>query len=105
MDVLGIGLACIGALVAIGGSIWLVITTFKQGLSWGLGTLFIPFVSLAFLCVHFKEAWRPALANVVGAIMVFAGLAILIPAHPEIFQMDPFAPPSPTVVQPAAQVR
>jgi len=106
MDILGITLAGIGVLLASAGGIWFMITTFKKGLLWGLGNLFVPFVSLAFLCTHFKDAWKPSLINLVGAIMIGAGLAVFIPAHPELFKdQHPFQPPSPTDFQPAEQVR
>lgn len=84
MDVLAMILAGIGALILIASGIWYLVITFQKGVWWGLGNLFVPFVGIVFLVIHFRDAWRPFAANIVGIILLGASAAVYLPAHPEL---------------------
>jgi hypothetical protein len=63
----------LGFLIALVGQIWFLTVAFKESVGWGLGCLFVPFVSLIFLAQHFEETWRPWVVGVIGVAMFFAG--------------------------------
>jgi len=63
----------IGLLLCIVGGIWLLITAFSESILWGLGSLFVPFVSLIFAVTHWEKAKTPFLVNVAGAVLLFMG--------------------------------
>lgn len=57
----------LGGLVAmIVAQLWFIVLAFKQHWAWGLGCLFVPFISLVFLIVHFSKAWKPLILGFVG---------------------------------------
>lgn len=62
-------LGCIGVVI---GGIWFLIETFKTGVLWGLCCLFIPFVSLIWLVMHWQQGSKPFLLQLAGA-----GVAVL----------------------------
>lgn len=59
------------------GSLWYVITAFRVSLWWGLGNIFVPFVSIIFLFVHWKKAIKPFLVSLLGIILIFLSLYFL----------------------------
>ena len=66
MEVIGMilmGIGCIGIVV---GGIWFLIETFKTGALWGLGCLFVPFVSLIWLVLHWQQGSKPFLLQLAG---------------------------------------
>ena len=65
-------LALIGALLAIIGDLWIVVSAFRTGLLWGLGCLFVPPVGLVFCALNFREAWKPLVVAIIGLAMFFA---------------------------------
>ena len=48
MGIFGILLMVVGGIVGCVGGIWLLVVAFQQHILWGLGSLFVPFVSLIF---------------------------------------------------------
>ena len=48
MEILGMILVGIGGITVLVGSIWFLVVTFQESLLWGLGCMFVPFVSLIF---------------------------------------------------------
>ena len=53
-------------LVATIGGLWFLVTAFSEGLLWGLGTLFVPFVGLFFLILHWNKASKPFFTYFLG---------------------------------------
>ena len=60
----------VGAVIWIVGSLWFLVTAFKESVLWGLGTLFFPLVGIVFLFVHWKEASKPFGVSLLGAALV-----------------------------------
>lgn len=60
-----IGNVCmfIGIIIGLIYGIQLIILAFRESILWGLGYLFVPFVSLIFLVVHWDEAKSPFLKS------------------------------------------
>ena len=73
MEVLGIILLIVGVVLSIIGGIWFIIVTFREGILWGLGSLFIPFVSLVFLITHWNEAGKPFGISLLGSALAVIG--------------------------------
>lgn len=78
MEILGAILMIIGAIISIVYGIILLVRAFQAGILWGLGYLFIPFVSLIFVIVHWEDAKSPFLKGLL-AIPLFIGGALLMP--------------------------
>jgi len=64
-------LSILGMIIALIGGVWLIVTAFREGLLWGLGCLLLPIVSLAFVIMHWDEAKKPFLVNLLGVLLVF----------------------------------
>jgi hypothetical protein len=71
-----IALYALGGLIVTVGGIWLLVAAFRVSVIWGLGSLFVPFISLAFVITHWPEAKRPFLVQLVGCLIVVAGLGL-----------------------------
>jgi len=69
-------LVIVGALVAFGAGIWLLIVAFQESIWWGLGSLFLPFVSLVFAIMHWDRAGSPFLVSLAGTAVMFIGAAM-----------------------------
>lgn len=75
-----LGLIVIAALVVIViGGIWMLIQAFSESILWGLGCLIVPFVSLAFLIVHWRKAKDPFFLQLMGLGAII--LASFLGAH------------------------
>lgn len=64
------------ALLVIGG-VWFIIAAFQEGLLWGLGVLFVPFVPLVFLVLGWDRARRPFGFQLLGIGLVLFGVFVL----------------------------
>lgn len=72
---LGMALVAPGLLVGLVSSIWFIIVTFRQSILWGLASLFLPFASVIFLIVHWREAKAPfMLFLLVSTPLIFLGV-------------------------------
>jgi hypothetical protein len=80
MELLSLGLIIIGALITIVFGIQLLITAFQTSILWGLGYIFVPFVSLIFVIVHWSVAKKPFLRGLIGIPFFLLG-AFLSPAR------------------------
>ncbi len=70
----------LGLVLLVIGGIWFVIAAFREGILWGLGVLFVPFVSLIFLVLGWPEAKRPFFLQLVGlGFILVAMLALSAP--------------------------
>jgi len=78
MEILGVGVFIIGIILSFVGGVGFIIATFRAGILWGLACMFLPFVSLIFLFVHWKLAEKPFYLSLLGCALVFGG-AVLIP--------------------------
>ena len=59
------------------GWFWLVVVAFRTGFLWGLGCIFFPIVELVYVCLHWDEAKRPFLLEIIGiAILVAVGMSL-----------------------------
>ena len=73
MAFIGWGLFSIGRGLGLLGGIWLLIVAFKESIWWGLGSLFIPLVSLIFVVLHWSVAKTPFLISLVSFAILIAG--------------------------------
>jgi len=64
-----------GALVVIVGALMVLVAAFRKSVLWGLGCLFVPFVSLIFTVLNWDVAKRGFLAQLAGIVLVFIGFA------------------------------
>jgi hypothetical protein len=78
MEIVGMIIGGIGGLVALIGGIWFLVVAFRQSIWWGLGSLFIPFVSIIFLIIHWSDAKKPFFVSLLGAVIAVI-VAILLP--------------------------
>jgi len=70
MELLGTALTVIGGIIMFIGGIWMLIEQFRSGILWGLACMFIPFVALIWLILHWQEGRRP-FATSLGGMAVF----------------------------------
>jgi hypothetical protein len=77
IDVLGaIAVWCGLGLLLIGG-LFFIIAAFRESILWGLGVLFLPFVSLVFLILAWPRAKGPFFLQLYGVILVLIGVFAL----------------------------
>jgi hypothetical protein len=79
--------ACIGVLgiiISIVGGVWFLVAAFKAGIGWGLACLFLPFVQLIFLFVHWKEVRKPFAVGILAMVVIFVA-AFLMVEEPLLF--------------------
>ena len=79
---MGTLLLIVGVILCLIGGIWLLVEAFKESVLWGLGSIFVPFVSLIFAIMHWSECKVPFLMNVVGFLLLIAGSALSAPTPP-----------------------
>lgn len=63
----------LGIILSLIGGLWIVVNAFRTSVLWGLGSLFVPFVSLIFAIMNFSENKVPLIISVIGTILVFMG--------------------------------
>lgn len=61
MEIVSLVLAGIGLLIFVIYGIKLLILAFQKSVLWGLGSIFVPFVILIFVIMHWAEAKGPFL--------------------------------------------
>ncbi len=72
------GLGVLLMLVSMGTNVWIMVLAFQESVAWGLGCLFVPFVSLIFVIQYWQESKRPfliGLATSVLGVLCFAATA------------------------------
>jgi len=77
MEILATVVMIAGALVSIIGGIWFLVVAFQESVLWGLGCIFVPFVSLIFLIMNFGESWKPFVMSMAGSAVVVIGVLLL----------------------------
>ncbi len=74
MEILGMILIGVGGIIALVGSIMFLIVAFKESILWGLGCIFVPFVSLVFLIMHWSVAKKPFLVSLCALPFYIIGI-------------------------------
>jgi uncharacterized membrane protein len=77
MEVLGLILLGIGAIISLIYGISLLIKAFQVSIWWGLGYLFIPIVPLIFVIVHWPIAKDPFLKGLIAFPFIVIGVLLL----------------------------
>jgi len=80
MEILGFALIIIGIIIGFVFGIQLLILAFQTSVLWGLGYIFVPFVALIFIIMHWNETKTPFLRSLIAFPLYIIG-ALLIPAH------------------------
>ncbi len=65
---------CVGTGALLVGALLFLVEAFKKHILWGLGCLFLPFVSLIFLCIHWPVGKRSFFVQLAGAAVTFVGI-------------------------------
>ena len=81
-------LLILGMILGVVGGIWLLVVTFKTSVWWGLGSLFIPFVSLIFVIMNWQATKKPFLIQLAGVVLVVIALF----NSPELMHQMPAEP-------------
>jgi hypothetical protein len=68
-------LLVLGWLLVLVGGIWLAIGAFRVSILWGLGVIFVPFVSLVFLVMQWEENKRAFFISLAGGALLVIGIA------------------------------
>ena len=71
---MGTALYFLGIAVMLVGGIWILVNAFKTSILWGLGSLFVPFVSLIFVIMHWADNMKPFLIQLAGVALMVCGI-------------------------------
>ena len=80
MSAIGLVLAGIGGIVMFVFGVILLVKAFQTSVLWGLGYVFVPFVSLIFVVLHWQETKKPFLYLLAGSAIMGVGLVLGMPA-------------------------
>ncbi|HSJ01432.1 MAG: hypothetical protein ACAI34_21605 [Verrucomicrobium sp.] len=86
MFIAGLVLLGIGFLIGLIYGIQLLIQAFQTSVLWGLGFLFVPFVNLIFVIMHWPRAKSPFLKSLISIPFTVGGMALLF-MSPEFQEM------------------
>lgn len=75
MEILGLICLLVGAGISLVYGIKLLILAFETSVLWGLGSIFVPFVSLIFVMMHWDRAKSPFLRGLAAIPFLFLGSA------------------------------
>ena len=73
---MGIVLLILGFILAAVGGIWLLVEQFKESVLWGLGSLFVPFVALVFVIMHWSVSKKPFFIQLAGIGLIILGVLL-----------------------------
>jgi hypothetical protein len=73
MATLGLGLFVVGILIMTGAGLWLLVKAFQTSVLWGLGYIFVPFVSIIFVILHWQDTKKPFLYLLAGLAVFTVG--------------------------------
>ncbi len=77
MEAIGLILVVLGGIVAVIGGLWFLLVAFQESVLWGVGCLFVPFVSLIFLIMYWDNAGKPFLVQLAGAVPMVLGIVLM----------------------------
>jgi hypothetical protein len=75
-------LLVLGIIVSTIGGIWFLVVAFKESVLWGLGCMFVPFVSLIFLISHWSDTAKPFGVSLLGSVIMVVAVMIAPQAGP-----------------------
>ena len=76
METIGLILLVIGFLIALVYGIQLLIVAFRESIWWGLGSIFIPLVSLIFVIMYWPQAKSPFRRGLLAIPFYLVGFAL-----------------------------
>ncbi len=76
MELIGVSLLLLGVVIFVIGGLLFLIAAFRESLWWGRTCLFIPIVQLFFLIVHWPEARKPFLLQLLAFGIILVGFLI-----------------------------
>jgi hypothetical protein len=76
MSIVGLVLLVAGAGIVTVMGIWLLVKAFQKSVLWGLGYLFVPFVNLVFVILHWEDTKKPFLYLLGGAVLMGLGAVL-----------------------------
>ena len=79
MAIIGGILAAIGGIIMLIYGIILLIKAFQKSVWWGLGYMFVPFVGLVFVIMHWEMCKTPFLRMLIGAVIYGVGIGMMMP--------------------------
>jgi hypothetical protein len=74
---MGTALYFVGLIISLVGGIWILVNAFKTSIWWGLGSLFVPFVSLIFVIMNWQQNKKPFLISVAGAVVILISVFVM----------------------------
>ena len=77
MGSLGMVLMGIGIVIALFYGIILLVKAFQTSVWWGLGYIFVPFVSLIFVIAHWQVAKKPFLMSLTSIPFIVLGMVLM----------------------------
>jgi len=77
LDALGSIAVWGGMLLMLFGGVLFILSAFREGILWGLGVIFIPFVALVYLILDWPIAKKPFFIWLYGIAFVLAGVFLL----------------------------
>jgi len=80
MGAIGLVLSVIGGIAVLVFGVILLVKAFQTSVLWGLGYIFVPFVSLIFVIMHWQETKKPFLYLLAGSAIMVVGLVLGMPA-------------------------
>lgn len=81
MSAVALGLSGIGGIVMLVAGVLLLVKAFQTSVLWGLGYIFVPFVSLIFVIMYWQETKKPFLYLLAGSAVMVVGLVLGMPMH------------------------
>ena len=80
MEILGTLVLWAGVILCLVGGLFFLIAAFRESVLWGLAVLFVPFVSLIFLILHWSRAKDSFFLQLWGiALVLIAALVFKVP--------------------------
>ncbi|MGH9462370.1 MAG: hypothetical protein ACRD1X_14205 [Vicinamibacteria bacterium] len=76
MEAMALVLLIVGVLVMGITGIWLLVKAFQTSILWGLGYLFVPFVSLIFVVMYWNDTKKPFLYMLGGLALFAVGMVL-----------------------------
>ena len=80
MGAIGLVLSVIGGIAVLVFGVILLVKAFQTSVLWGLGYIFVPFVSIVFVILHWQETKKPFLYLLAGSAIMVVGFVLGMPA-------------------------
>jgi hypothetical protein len=80
MSIIGFILMAVGAIAMMVFGIIILIKAFQESIWWGLGYIFVPFVSLVFVIMHWDVCKSPFLRCMMALVVYLIGVAFAWPS-------------------------